>query len=195
MVEKKSEIALCEGITEYYYLNSLRDILAIKPTPKIVKPYNMDELKRAIEKYAAAGATKIHCLIDMDNKVSTPAMMKKYQQLKQKYHQKVARRTDCEVCFYESLPSIERFFSYYFEYSTAEKGNEELKSWLKAKCGYETHENSLKKPSLHSRFVSHGGCLSNAIQNAKKSTHVRVGNDYNCSYTEIGELIEYLGVK
>lgn len=59
---KRSEIALCEGITEYYYLNSIRELLAIKPTPKIVKPYNMDELKRAIEGYAAKGATRIHCV-------------------------------------------------------------------------------------------------------------------------------------
>ena len=192
---KKSEIALCEGITEYYYLNSIRELLTTRPTPKIVKPYNMDELKRAIESYAVLGATRIHCLIDMDTKVSSPVTMTKYLQLKQKYHKKVVRKTDCEVFFYESLPSIERFFSYYFEYSTAEKGNEELKSWLKDKCKYGTHEHCLMKPSLHSRFVSYGGCLSNAIQNAKKSTAARTAGNYNCSYTEIGELIERLGIK
>ena len=51
----------------------------------------------------------------MDNKASTPAIMTKYQRLKQKYDGKIIRKTDCEVRFYESFPSIELFFYYYFE--------------------------------------------------------------------------------
>lgn len=190
---KQSEIIIGEGITEKYYFTSLKDILVIKPTPKRLKPYNMDELEKAIKEYAKVGYTKIHCLIDMDNKVRNQAMMAKYQKLKQKYNEKIVRGTDCEVRFYESHPSIELFFTYYFGYSTAENTNDGLKSWLHNKFGYETSEKYLSKPSLHGRFVANGGCLKDAISNANKSVNAREDDNYNCSYTEIGKLIEYLG--
>lgn len=188
---KNAEIILGEGITEVYYFTSLRDMLDIKPTAKAVKPYNMEELEKAIKKYATEGYTKVHCLIDMDNKVNTPAMMIKYQRLKQKYDRKIIKNTDCEVCFYESFPSIELFFYYYFENSTAERTNNELKSWLNHKCGYETKA----RYSFHNAFIKNGGCLNKAITTAKNSIRLRPDECYNCSYTEVGNLIEYLGIK
>lgn len=192
---RNAEIIIGEGITEEYYFSSLRDVLVVKPRTKSLKPYNMKELEAAIKDYAGKGYTKIHCLIDMDNKVSTPENMKQYQRLKQKYHHKRVKNTDCEVCFYESYPSIELFFYYYFESSTAEKTNEGLKSWLKHKCGYDTSERYLSKSSLHKTFIGKDGCLEDAIHHAKDSVRLREGDTYHCSYTEIGELIETLGVK
>lgn len=192
---KNSEIVIGEGITEEYYFKSIRDVISNRPTPKPLKPYNMAELEKAIKRYAIEGYSKIHCLIDMDNKVSTPAIMTKYQRLKQKYDGKIIRKTDCEVRFYESFPSIEIFFYYYFENSTAQKSNDGLKSWLKHKCGYDTSEKYFRNHSLHGTFIRNGGCLKDAIQNAKTSVRMRPANSFNCSYTEIGELIDYLGVK
>lgn len=192
---RTAEIIIGEGITEKYYFTSLRDVLVVKPAPMVLKPYNMKELEKAIKKYADEGYTKIHCLIDMDNKVSTPANMQQYRQLKQKYNRKRVRKTDCEVCFYESYPSIELFLYYYFESSTAEKTNEGLKSWLKHRCGYDTSERYLATHSLHDTLVGKGGCFENAIRHAKDSVRLREENCYNCSYTEIGELIESLGIK
>lgn len=192
---KNSEIVIGEGITEEYYFKSIRDVISNKPTPKPLKPYNMDELERAIKRYAIDGYSKIHCLIDMDKKVKEPKTMEEYKKLKQKYDRKQVKKTDCEVRFYESFPSVEQFFYYYFENSTAEQTNNGLKSWLRHKCGYETSEKWLKAHSVHNTFIKHGGCLRNAIKNAKNSVRARVANNFNCSYTEIGELIEYLGVK
>ena len=192
---RNAEIIIGEGITEKYYFTSLRDVLVVKPAVKPLKPYNMDELAKAIDKYAKEGYTKIYCLIDMDNKVATPAMMKKYQQLKQRYNNKRVGRTECEVCFYESYPSVELFFYYYFESSTAEKTNDGLKSWLKHRCGYDTSERYLATHSLHGTLVRNGGCLEDAISHAKDSVRLRDGESYSCSYTEIGNLIESLGIK
>lgn len=192
---KKAEIVIGEGITEVCFFTSLRDVLENRPTAKSVKPYNMEELEKAIKKYAADGYTKVHCLIDMDTKVAQPKTRNKYLQLKQKYDGKIVRKTECEVRFYESFPSIETFFYYYFEGSTAEKTNDGLKGWLKDKCGYDVSEKFFNKHSLHGTFVRNGGCLKNAIANAKRSVKQREADNFNCSYTEVGELIEYLGVK
>lgn len=106
---KNSEIVIGEGITEKYYILSLLDTIKVRPTPIVIKPYNMEELERAIKQYAANGYTKIHCLIDMDNKVDNDSNMRKYQRLKQKYDRKKVKKTECDVLFYESHPSIELF--------------------------------------------------------------------------------------
>lgn len=192
---KDIEIFIGEGITEMYYMESIRDILKTKPSHKKVKPYNLDELEKAIRNYANEGYTKIHCLIDMDNKVGNP----QYIKLKSKYHNKTISNkkydANCKVYFYESFPSIEVFFYYYFEYSTTQKSNDGLKNWLKHKCGYETSEKFLTKHSLHGLFKKNGGCLKIAIENSKKSIASRDDLNYNFIYTEMGILIEELGIK
>ena len=192
---KNAEIVIGEGITEKYYLRSLLDILTIRPRYEQVKPYNKKELEAAINRYAKDGYTTIHCLIDMDTKVRHPKTMEDYRKLKQKYDRKRVRKTNCEVRFYESFPSIEQFFYFYFESSTAQQTNDGLKSWLKHKCGYDTSDKYLRPHSLNGVFTKNGGCLKNAITNAKKSVKLREDNNFNCSYTEVGDLIEYLGVK
>lgn len=188
---KNSDIVLGEGITEEYYFKSLRDDIINRPDAKAIKPYNMEELERAIKKYAALGYTAIHCLIDMDTKVAQSKTREKYVRLKQKYDRKQVGKTECKVYFYESYPSVELFFYYYFENSTAEKTNDGLKSWLKHRCGYETSSSY----RFHKAFINNGGCLKNAIANAKRSVKLRDKDNFNCSYTEIGDLIGYLGVK
>ena len=192
---KNAEIILGEGITEKYYLKSLLDILTIRPRYEQVKPYNTKELEAAINQYAKDGYTTIHCLIDMDTKVRHPKTMEDYRKLKQKYDRKRVRKTNCEVRFYESFPSIEQFFYFYFESSTAQQTNEGLKSLLKHMCGYDTSLKYLRPHSLNGVFTKNGGCLRNAIANAKKSVKLREDNNFNCSYTEVGDLIEYLGIK
>ena len=192
---KNAEIVIGEGITEKYYLRSLLDILTIRSRYEQVKPYNKKELEAAINRYAKDGYTTIHCLIDMDTKVRHPKTMEDYRKLKQKYDRKRVRKTNCEVRFYESFPSIEQFFYFYFESSTAQQTNDGLKSWLKHKCGYDTSDKYLRPHSLNGVFTKNGGCLKNAITNAKKSVKLREDNNFNCSYTEVGDLIEYLGIK
>lgn len=196
---KNVEIIIGEGITEEYYFKSVRDVVYIKPLAKLIKPYNLKELEKAIKQYAEGGYTTIHCLIDMDNKVKKAETLSNYIKLKEKYHNKTIsdgkNGVNCKVYFYESYPSTEVFFYYYFEYSTAEKTNEGLKKWLNNRCGYETTENYLRKHSLHKEFKKHGGCLKLAIANSNKSVKSREEGNYNFTYTEIGGLVEKLGIK
>ena len=193
------EIVIGEGITEEYYFKSIRDVICTKPTAKSLDPYNLKELAKVIKQYAEEGYTTIHCLIDMDNKVKNADTLSKYLKLKGKYHNKtildIKKGINCKVFFYESYPSTETFFYYYFDYSTAEKSNEGLKSWLKQKCGYDTSEKYLRKHSLHKEFKKHGGCLKKAIENSNKSVKSREEENYNFTYTEIGKLITELGIK
>ncbi|MCH5237053.1 MAG: RloB domain-containing protein, partial [Muribaculaceae bacterium] len=114
---------------------------------------------------------------------------------KQKYNHKKVGKTDCEVVIYESFPSIELFFFYYFENSTAEKTNSGLKKWLNHKCGYEPTTKFLISHSLHELLTCKGGNLGNAIKNSKLSLSSRIDGNLNCSYSEIGYLIESLGLK
>lgn len=196
---RNTEIVIGEGITEKYYFDSMRDVLKNKPKPISLKPYNLEELEKAIREFAEQGYTKIHCLIDMDNKIDNGTKQIKYRELKEKYHNKIISRpkkgVKCEVCFYESHPSTEVFFYYYFEYSTAEKTNEGLKNWLNNKCGYEVKERFMEKHSLHGIFKKNGGCLKRAIENSLLSVTSREKSNYNFIYTEIGKLITELGIK
>lgn len=192
---KKAELIIGEGITEKYYFQSLRDILVIKPKTIELNPYNLHYLEKAIKEYANEGYTRIHCLIDMDNKISSESNMQKYKRFKQKYNHKKVGKTDCEVIVYESFPSIEIFFFYYFENSTSEKSNSGLKKWLNHKCGYEPRAKFLISHSLHELFMCNGGELENAIKNSKLSLKSRIDGNLNCSYSEIGNLIESLGLK
>ena len=193
------EIIIGEGITEEYYFKSVRDVVYIKPPAKRIKPYNLKELEKAIKQYAEGGYTTIHCLIDMDNKVKKAETLSNYIKLKGKYHNKTIsdgkKGINSKVFFYESYPCTEAFFYYYFEYSTAEKTNEGLKSWLNNRCGYETSERYLSTHSLHKEFKKYGGCLKKAIENSNKSVKYREEGNYSFTYTEIGKLITKLGIK
>ena len=175
------EIIIGEGITEEYYFKSVRDVVYIKPLAKRIKPYNLKELEKAIKQYAGGGYTTIHCLIDMDNKVKKAETLSNYIKLKEKYHNKTIsdgkKGVNCKVFFYESYPCTEAFFYYYFEYSTAEKTNEGLKSWLNNRCGYETSERYLSTHSLHKEFKKHGGCLKKAIEKVLKINVVELKTD------------------
>ena len=53
----------------------------------------------------------------------------------------------------------------------------------------------LGKHSLHGLFKKNGGCLKRAIENSKKSIASRYDSNYNFIYTEMGKLIEELGIK
>ena len=69
---KDSIAVIGEGLTEYYYFNSLKDDfrqINIKPSyPK--HSTGLDYLEQEIDKAIDAGYSLIICVIDMDNKKS-----------------------------------------------------------------------------------------------------------------------------
>ena len=67
---RKSIVVIGEGITEKYYIESLRGLsdFQIKPRSLNKKASNLKALEKEILDAANMGADEIYCLIDMDGK-------------------------------------------------------------------------------------------------------------------------------
>lgn len=171
---KHSVLILGEGPTEYYYFNSLRDVVkgfAIKPD--YPKHTSMKELGKKIEDGIADGYDRIFCAIDMDTKDKEPERTQ-YARLKKKYAKPVnnpQKGIHCEVHFFETHRCTELFFLYYFRYTArVYNGQPELLFDLNKQCGYEkTIEFFRKSKGLHAYFEKKGGKLDTAIRNANHS--------------------------
>ena len=62
MARKRITVAIIgEGITEKYYIQSLQDILEIKPTPIKPKNSSLKELEISIKDCIKKGYSKIYC--------------------------------------------------------------------------------------------------------------------------------------
>lgn len=102
---KHSVLILGEGPTEFYYFNSLRDVvkgLTIKPD--YPKHSSMKELEEKIEDGIKDGHDRIFCVIDMDTKDEEPECTQ-YARLKKKYSKPVSKPKKgiyCEVHFFET---------------------------------------------------------------------------------------------
>ena len=92
MGKQKSPIMIIgEGPTEFYYFNSLKDILrGVQIEPEEPKHSNLKELERKIKDGIKNGYAKIFCVIDMDNKTN-PTELQNYQALKQRYYAPIVR--------------------------------------------------------------------------------------------------------
>lgn len=194
---KTSVLILGEGPTEFYYFNSLRDVvrgLTIKPD--FPKHSSMKELEEKIEEGVKDGYDRIFCVIDMDTKDEEPERAQ-YARLKKKYSKPVSKPKKgiyCEVHFFETHRCTELFFLYYYRY-TARAYNEqqELLLDLKRQCGYEKTIDFFKKSKgLHSYFEKKGGKLDTAIRNAKHSMDEKLADNRNYTYSELGRMIEEL---
>lgn len=192
-----------EGITEKYYIDSIRDCVELKPT--FFRPTNsgIKELENTINKCIGLGYSKVFCLIDMDNKTNDGnaehiTNNRKYLELRRKFHGKVRQckgmGTAAFVEMLESYPCTEVFFLYYSKYTTGRQTNEGLKSALKEMFGYSTKETYLMRNPLHGK-LSENGSLSQAIENSKRSMHERCSENAHCTYTEIGKLFDELKLK
>lgn len=190
-----------EGITEKYYIQSLRDVLRIKPTPVKPKNSSLKELEVAIKECIKKGYSHIYCMIDVDNKVNDgdpdhERNAKEYAKLKRQYHNKRCKCSDGSyacITMIESFPATEIFFLYYFGYTGAAYTNQQLKGMLNKKIGYLTEEKYLIKHSLHDLLIQSGGSIETAIAASLQS--ISEGQFINRSYTEIGIMIRDLQPK
>lgn len=201
MARKREAIAIIgEGITEKYFILSLRDILTRKPNPVKPKKSNLDELELAIKDCLKKGYTLIYCLIDKDNKLHDGnhdhrRNAEKYANLKKKYHNKRHKCPDgskADVIMIESFPATEIFFLYYFGFTQAHYTNQQLKELLHQKFGYATEEKYLIKNSLHDTLIKAGGSIQTAIEASGRSLQLRNPEDIHCPYTEIGKMLSEL---
>lgn len=194
-------LLLGEGATEFYYFNSLRDILkGLDIKPDHPKHTNMRELENKITDGISKGYHSIFCVIDMDNKCEG-AEKKKYYQLKKKFSKPIVKSRsgiNCTVRFFETHRCTEMFFLFYFKITSKYYGSQaELLTDLKKFCPeYEKKEQEFFKKcgGLHSYFEKKGGNLLNAIDNADKSLHRRNIDKTNYTYSELGMMLRELGI-
>lgn len=86
---KHSVLILGEGPTEFYYFNSLRDVIkGLTIKPDYPKHSSMKELEEKINDGIKDGYDRIFCVIDMDTKGEEPERTQ-YARLKKKYSEPV----------------------------------------------------------------------------------------------------------
>ena len=82
---RESAMIIGEGITEFYYFQSLRDVYKqVVFKPDCPKHTSIKELEIKIGEAAENGYTHIFCVIDMDNKDKEPERTR-YNKLKAKF--------------------------------------------------------------------------------------------------------------
>lgn len=197
---KDSIIVIGEGITEYYYFNSLKDTyrqLNIKPTyPK--HSTGLEYLSQEIDKAIDAGHSLIICVVDMDNKKEGKEK-EDYERFKRSrvgVHTIKKTGLKYEIRFVENERCTEIFFLFYFAYtSRCFQSQPELLDELNKKCYYEKTEKFYKKYPLHQYFEKSGGDFKQALRNAVQSMKEKeeTGRDY--TYSQMAELFEALGIK
>jgi len=190
-----------EGITEQYYLQSIKQLTNFQITPKLPKHSAGDDFVEVeIKKCIADGYSIIYCLIDMDNKKSGVEKAK-YQKLKSKYHNKVIRNigvgSESQVKFFENERCLEIWFLFYYKYTTAEFSTQnDLLKELNKLCRYEkTEKFFLSTRGLHQYFINKGGSFDLAKRNAVSSIKriAEHGTDY--TYSEMKEFFDLIQKK
>ncbi|WP_314320990.1 RloB family protein [Prevotella nigrescens] len=191
-------IIIGEGITEFYYFQSLRDVYKqVVFKPDCPKHTSIRELERKIREAAEKGYTHIFCIIDMDTKNKEPERTQ-YEKLKAKFAKPINKPKKgiyCKVEFFETHLCTEMFFRYYFGYTSRSYGDQE--SLIKDLNKYVEYEKTIdffsKSKGLHSYFERNGGSLKKAIANAEKSMKEKEKNDRDYTYSELGQLMKALG--
>lgn len=198
--QRISIVVLGEGITEQYYMQSLKSLFNVTIKPGIPKhsegtKYLSDLIDKSIKEYAPI----ILCIIDMDNK-SDQKKNADYQKLKAKYHGKIFgnKKEDLtsKVFFFENERCLELWFLYYFEYTTSRFNSySELERSLKRFIPeYEKTEKFFKSTKgLHNFIVDKkNGNFSNAIANAQKSISSKEKDSRSYTYSEMANFFDFL---
>ena len=196
---KDSVIVIGEGITEYYYFNSLKDTyrqLNIKPTyPK--HSAGLDYLAQEIGKAIDAGHTLIICVVDMDNKKEGKEKedYERFKRRKAGVHRITKSGSQYEIRFIENERCTEIFFLFYFAYTSRCFQNQpELLDELNKRCFYEKTEKFYKKYPLHQYFEKSGGDFMQALRYAAQSMKEKEETDRNYTYSQMAELFVALGI-
>lgn len=193
-------IIIGEGITEFYYFQSLRDVYKqVVFKPDYPKNTSIKELGEKIREAKKEGYTHIFCIIDMDTK-NKESERTRYNKLKAKFAKTIInpkKGISCKVEFFETHLCTEMFFRYYFGYTSCPYENQ--KSLIKdlnkcvKKVKYEkTIKFFRKNNGLHSYFESEGGSLEKAIANAEKSMKEKEKDGRDYTYSELGRLMKAL---
>lgn len=194
---RESAMIIGEGITEFYYFQSLRDVYKqVVFKPDCPKHTSIEELKIKIREAVEKGYTYVFCIIDMDNKDKEPERTR-YKKLKEEFAKPINQPKKgifCNVVFFETHLCTELFFRYYFDYTS--RPYEKQDSLIEDLNKYVEYEKTIdffrKSKGLHGYFERNGGNFKNAIANADKSMKEKENNNRDYTYTELGRLMKTL---
>ncbi len=203
---RKSIAVIGEGITEKYYIESLKGIspFTIMPRELGIKASSLKSLSKNIQLSIDKGFDEIFCLIDMDGKTSGKSQ-NDYLLLKRKFHNKVFSRKskglESKVFFIETERCTELWFLYYFSNGAITKkfnSYKELEKELKKyRPNYEKTEKYFKSlGNVHNDFENKkpNGSIIKAYKNSKLSLSSKTNDNREYSYSEMHLLIEGLGI-
>ncbi|OJU55378.1 MAG: hypothetical protein BGN96_15800 [Bacteroidales bacterium 45-6] len=205
---KKAIAVIGEGITEKYYIESLKGLspFDIRPQELGRKASSLKRLEKNIQDSIKTGYDEVYCLIDMDGKRDGKNKIN-YDSLKNKYHGIIhgnkKRGIQCKVVFIETERCTELWFLYHFTQSAITK---EFRSYCelekelrKYRPQYEKTEKYFKSVgSLHKEFTKKcepKGSLEKAIENSKVSIKSKERDNRDYSYSEIHLLFEGLKIE
>lgn len=203
---KKTVAVIGEGITEKYYIESLKGLAAfdIKPNSLNRNASSIKKLEKSVKKSIQKGYDEVYCLIDMDGK-STGLASTNYLTLKGKYHNIVHRNKSkgisCKVIFIESERCTEIWFLFHFlknsttkKYTTYKQLEADLKKFRPDYEKSQKYFKSLKKGPFHD-LASGNGNVDRAKENSKKSLESKMKDNRDYTYSEVHLLIEALNLK
>jgi RloB-like protein len=204
---KKVKAVIGEGITEKYYIESLKGLSPFEIIPKELgtKASSFKALEKNIKLCIEKGYDEIYCLIDMDDK-SKGKIQSEYSILKAKYHNKLTNKekkgTKSKIVFIETERCTELWFLYYFTKNVITKkfnSYKELEFDLrKYRPDYEKSDKYFKSlGNINKNFenVIPKGSLVNAIKNSKISYNSNLKDQRGYTYCEMHLLIEALNIE
>ena len=186
---RKSLAIFGEGITEWYYIESLRIARRYPFTmrPSIPQHADIKHMLAQAKKCLDEGYDEVICLMDMDRLNTHPAEMQAYRKAK---NQTAFRR----VTFVETDPCTEYWFLLHFverlsarrfaDYAAVEA---ELRKHIP---NYSKSESYLRKIRLYDFLAEHGD-LNKALSLARKSADLHNQGNEN-SYSQMYKLFDKL---
>ena len=191
MKQKQSLAIFGEGITEWYYIDSLRIArrFPFKLHPSLPQHSDIKHMLAQAKKCIGEGYDEVVCLIDMDRLNAIPSE-------KQAYLKAKSQTAYRKVTFVETDPCTEYWFLMHFmpqlskrNFANYEAVELELRKHMP---GYEKAETYLRRIHLYD-FLCQNGNLEQALTFAKRSADLHDEGNEN-SYSQMYKLFEKLEI-
>jgi hypothetical protein len=203
---RKTIAVIGEGITEKYYIQSLKGLSPFDVMPRElgIKASSLKSLSKDINLCINKGFDEVYCLIDMDGKTIGKAK-NEYLIIKNKYHNntfyKKSMGLETKVFFIETERCTELWFLYYFsneaitrKFNTYKELEKELRKY---RPDYEKTTKYFKSQiNIHQSFEEKTpkGSIIKAYKNSKSAIASNIKNRRGYSYSEMHLLIKALGI-
>lgn len=189
-MSKKSIAIIGEGITEWFYFDSLRIArhYSFKVAPDFPQHSDIYHMKKLADDYLRRQYDHIICLVDMDRLNTHPTEMECYKKIK----------AECskEIMWVETNPCTEFWFLLHFlpglttrHYDNQDEAIAELRRFIP---GYEKSKHFFAKSDLFN-YLCQNGDLERAKANAKRLCILASkDNDDHLAYSQIHMVLELL---